>query len=154
MKKIIYLVLILAFTMSGSFAYASKNVFQFQINRYHTQRQSGQTLEVYVRYALKDSVDYSAFPDYLALRKTVLTYLEPTKELPTNTYWEIIAAKIGDDLAAHFPLSGVSVQLLVHGNETGEIYEPGFHGPIYTIGDVTPLGQIVTFAHKKEKHNK
>lgn len=154
MKKITSLFIALALILGSSLAYASKNVFQFQINGYHTQRQSGQTLEIYVRYALKDSIEYSAFPDYLDLRKIVLTYLEPTKELPVNTYWEIIAAKIGDDLAAHFPLSGVSVQILVHGNETGEIYEPGFHGPIYTIGDVTPLSQIVTFTHKKMKHHK
>ncbi len=149
MKKILYLI-IASILFSTTQIHASKNNFQFQINEYHTQRQSGQTLEVYIRYALKDTLNSDLYPDYKDLRKVALSYLEPTKEFPINTYWELIATAIGNELMKKFPLSGVSVQLLVHANETGEIYEPGFHGPIYTIGDVIPLNQIVTFGEKAE----
>lgn len=123
--------------------YAAKNNFQFQISRYHTARQGGQTLDFYVRYAMKDDVDYSKYPDYRELRNIVLPYLEPSEKLPVNTFWEIIAEKIAVDLVSRYPLAGISVQLLVHPNESGSISEPGFHGPIYTVGDVIPLSQVV-----------
>jgi hypothetical protein len=32
----------------------------------------------------------------------------------------------------------------VYPNENGDIYEPGFHGPIYTVGDVIALNQVVS----------
>ena len=146
MKKLTSVFILSLLISSTALAFA-KNNFQFQINSYHTQRQGGQTLDVYVRYAMKDNVPYSQYPDYRDLRKITLVYLEPSKELPVNTYWEIIAAKIGNDLKLRYPLSGVSVQLLVSPNEHGNIseasFEPGFHGPIYTKGDVIPLSQII-----------
>ena len=129
--------------MTTSSAFAGKNNFQFQVSNYHTQRQAGQTLDVNVRYALKDEVDYSRYPDYRELRAIVINYLEPSETLPTNTFWEIIAAKIAEDLQSRYPtFSGVSVQMVVHPNEKGAISEPGFHGPIYTVGDVNPFANL------------
>jgi len=118
------------------------NLFQFQIQHYHTKRQAGQTLDVYVRYKLNKDLPHNQYPDYLALRKRVVKYLEPSKEFPENTYWEFIAEKIGNDLFQHFPIAGISVQLLVYPNEKGKIYEPGFHGPIYTKGNIPPLAAL------------
>jgi hypothetical protein len=142
MNKFIQIFFVLILT-AAHIAHAAKNNFQFQISNYQTQRQGGQTLDLYVRYAMKDEIDYSRYPDYRELRSIALQYLEPSDKLPVNTYWEVIAAKIGDDLAARYPLAGISVQMLVHPNESGSIYEPGFHGPVYTAGDVVPFGQAV-----------
>ena len=97
---------------------------------------------------MKDNVDYSKYPDYKELRNITMKYLEPTKKLPVNTYWEIIAAKLGQELMSKYPFfSGVSIQFLVHPNENGTISEPGFHGPIYTTGDVVALSQVVMPNH-------
>ncbi len=104
---------------------------------------------MYVRYAMKDDADYSLYPDYRVLRSSVISYLEPSEKLPVNTFWEIIAANIGDELMSKYPFSGISVQMLVYPNENGTISEPGFHGPIYTVGDVTPLTDVVVpLGHK------
>lgn len=118
---------------------ATHNYFQFQIQQYHTQRQTGQTLNVYVKYALKPGLDASQYPDYVPMRQVVLNYLEPTEELPANVFWEIIAQKIGDELYNKFPVEGVSVQMMVFPSEPDHMYEPGFHGPIYTKGNIPAL---------------
>lgn len=144
MRNLIYLLIVSLSLATTSLAFASKNNFQFQINKYHTHRQSGQIIDLYVRYAMKDNVDYTQYPDYRELRKIAANYLEPTVNLPINTFWEIIAEKIGEDLMSRYPLAGISVQLLVYPDENGVISEPGFHGPIYTVGDVISLNQIVS----------
>lgn len=140
MKKIFYVVLIGLSLVFSNLAFASKNNFQFQVKKYHTQRQSGQTLDLNIRYALRDDVESSRYPDYRELREKALQYLEPSDGLPTNIFWEIIAAEIGQKLMADYPLSGVSIQLIVYDNVegTGSSYEPGDHGPIFTVGDVIP----------------
>jgi hypothetical protein len=146
MKKIIYFLIFNVAFLFITPLWASKNNFQFQLNEYHTQRQSGQTLDMYIRYSLKDEVAYSQYPDYRELRSIAITYLEPTAKFPADTYWEVIAAAIGEDLMARYPLSGVSIQLLVYPNENSNTYEPGFHGPIYTTGDVIPFNQSMNYS--------
>lgn len=143
LKKVILVAFFAVSLFAASYVFAANNNFQFQISNYHTTRQSGQVIDVFVRYAMKDDVDYTKYPDYRELRKIALKYLEPTSDLPVNIFWEVIAAKMAKDLMKRYPFAGISVQLLVHPNETGDIYEPGFHGPIYTVGDVIPLSQVV-----------
>jgi hypothetical protein len=143
MNKFLQIILICLTMAATSMIYAAKNNFQFQISNYHTERQGGQSLDLYVRYTIKDDVDYSQYPDYRELRNIALPYLEPSEKLPVNTFWEIIAAKIAEDLMPRYPIVGISVQILVYPNEKGSISEPGFHGPIYTIGDVIPFSQVV-----------
>lgn len=143
MKKLFYVIIFSFLLTSANAVFASKMNFQFQISDYHTQRQAGQTLDVYVRYAIKNEADASTYPDYRELREVVIGYLEPTANLPVNVFWEIIAAQLAEDLMSRYSFSGISVQLLVHPNEKGVIFEPGFHGPIYTVGDVIPLSQVV-----------
>ncbi|MDP3561649.1 MAG: hypothetical protein Q8R83_05695 [Legionellaceae bacterium] len=118
-----------------------KNYFQFSIAQYHTQRQSGQTINVYVRYAYTPHLSQDKYPDYRVLRTAILKYMEPSKELPAEVYWEIIATQMGKELMKNFPISGVSIQLDVKGNENPDPNksEPGDHGPIFTIGDIAPL---------------
>lgn len=137
--------LLLIFMLTvANISYAANNNFQFQISDYHTKRQGGQTIDVNVRYAIKDDVDYLKYPDYIKVREIVLTYLEPNQKFPVNTYWEILAANIGNDLLAQYPIfAGVSIQMIVYPNEKGAIPEPGFHGPIYTKGDVIPFSQVI-----------
>ena len=152
MKKIIHIFVISWIMVAGGVAFASKNNFQFQISHYHTQRQSGQTLDVNIRYAMKDGVDYSNYPDYRELRTIAMKYLEPSANLPINTFWEVIAEKLGEELMSRYPFSGISVQMLVYPNEKGVISEPGFHGPIYTVGDVIPFTQILLPILTGESH--
>ena len=154
MKKFIQLLLIHVLIFSSAAVFANKNNFQFQISEYHTQRQSGQTLAVYVRYALKDSVESSQYPDYRNLRAVVASYLEPSTKLPIDTYWEIIAEKMAQDLMSQYPLAGISIQLLVYPSERADAFEPGFHGPIYTVGDVIPLNQVVIPADRLDTNSK
>lgn len=149
MNNFIKIILVTVSLTASSLSFAAKNHFQFQITNYHTQRQSGQTIDVYVRYAMKDTVDYSKYPDYRDLRNIAMQYLEPTQQLPTNTFWEVIAAKLGDELMSRYPMAGVSVQLLTYPNPNGSISEPGFHGPIYTVGEVIPLSQVVLPSSKR-----
>ncbi|MBI5448470.1 MAG: hypothetical protein HY939_07100 [Gammaproteobacteria bacterium] len=139
MRKIIYGLLISVLLTTTSLAFASKNNFQFQVKEYHTQRQSGQTLDLNIRYALKDDLAISQYPDYRDLREKALHYLEPSEKLPADVYWELIAQEIGTDLMSHYPLSGISVQILVYSNDDPGRYEPGLHGPTYTVGDVIPF---------------
>lgn len=110
MKKLPQYILFAMLLVVTTLSFAAKNNFQFQIENYHTQRQSGQTFDFYIRYAMKDDVDYSKYPDYRELRNIAMSYFEPTEALPVNTYWEVIAATLADDLMSRYPLAGISVQ--------------------------------------------
>lgn len=116
-----------------------KNYFQFVIPEYHTSRQSGQTVTIYVRYAYKKNLDQGQYPDYRILRSAVLKYMEPSAELPENIFWEILATQMGKELMKDFPLDGVSIQLKVLDNQSPNSYEPGDHGPTFTVGEIEPL---------------
>lgn len=116
-----------------------KNYFQFAIPEYHTTRQSGQTVNIYVKYAYKKKTPTNEYPDYRTLRSVVLKYMEPSEEFPAEVFWEIIANNMGRELMQHFPLDGVSIQLEVLDNQNPDGYEPGDHGPTFTVGDIPPL---------------
>ena len=116
-----------------------KNYFQFVIPKFYTKRQSGQTVNIYVKYAYKQDLPTKEYPDYRILRTKVLKYMEPSKEFPAEIFWEIIATHMGRELMKDFPLDGVSIQLTVLDNQDPNRYEPGDHGPIFTMGKITPL---------------
>lgn len=119
-----------------------KNYFQFTIPKYQTSRQSGQTVNIYVRYAYKKNLSNNQYPDYRVLRTAVLKYMEPSEEFPAEVFWEILAPAMGRDLMKDFPLDGVSIQLEVLDNQNPDSFEPGDHGPTYTVGDIEPLHVI------------
>jgi len=120
-------------------ANGERNYFQFVISKYHTPRQAGQTVDIYVRYAYKKNLPSSQYPDYRELRTVVLKYMEPSNEFPADVFWEILASNMGNELMKDFPLDGVSIQLNVLDNPNPNSYEPGDHGPTYTVGDIAPL---------------
>ncbi len=126
---------------AGYDVHEESNYFQFMIPKYHTARQSGQILNIYVRYAYKKNLPITEYPDYRLLRSVVLNYMEPSVELPEHIFWEILAQQIGKDLMKNFPLTGISVQLEVLDNQNPDAYEPGDHGPIYTTGNIMSLGR-------------
>lgn len=130
-----------AFAKSYNENIKEKNYFQFNILKYHTQRQFGQTVSVYIRYAYIKDLPENEYPDYRKLRTTVLKYMEPSSEYPNEVFWEILATRMGRDLMKNYPLGGVSVQLDVLDNQNPDPneYEPGDHGPIFTIGEIEPL---------------
>jgi hypothetical protein len=138
MKMALLFISTLCFT-SNSFAETAieKNYFQFEVVKYHTTRQSGQTVNLYVKYAYKNNLKISDYPDYRELRKLAMKYLQPTKQLPENVYWEVLTPGIGKDLIKKFPIDAVSVQIEVLDNPSGN--EPGNHGSIYTYGNIIPL---------------
>lgn len=115
-----------------------KNYFQFMINDYHTRRQSGQVVHINIRYVYKAGLSEQDYPDYRLLRLQALQYMEPSEALPENVYWEILATRIGRDLMHHFPLEGISVQLVVLDKDNQAGNEPSDHGPIFTIGEIEP----------------
>lgn len=143
--KIILLVMVIVYYPPFSFASMSdedhneKNYFQFVIPKYNTSRQSGQTVNIYVRYAYKNNLPTNQYPDYRILRTAVLKYMEPSEEFPAEIFWEIIATEMGRDLMKDFPLDGVSIQLEVLDNQNPDSFEPGDHGPTFTVGNITPL---------------
>ncbi|MFA6302367.1 MAG: hypothetical protein WC627_04430 [Legionella sp.] len=145
--KSLFKVLLLVWVFATPFAWATsdvtaheeRNYFQFEIPKYETQRQGGQTVTVYVRYAYQKGLPESKYVDYRVMRQDILKFMEPTDEYPANVFWEILATTMGKDLMQHYPLDGVSVQLVVFDNPRPGTYEPGDHGPIYTIGTIEPL---------------
>lgn len=147
MKNLFKAIILLAIISHGSISFGASNdelkyehnYFQFVIPKYHTTRQSGQTVDIYVRYAYKKNLSPSDYPDYRKLRANVLKYMEPSGKFPENIFWEIIASNMGRELIKDFPLEGVSIQLIVHDNQTPKSYEPGAHGPIFTLGNILPL---------------
>ena len=114
------------------------NSFQFVIANYHTTRQSGQIVNVYIKYAYKKNLPPSEYFDYKLMRLKILKYMEPSEEFPAEIYWEIIASSMGRELMKDFPLDGVRIQLMVLDNQNPDSYEPGDHGPIFTMGHVDP----------------
>ena len=127
---------------SQDFKKADKNYFQFAITHYHTNRQAGQIVNIYIRYAYKDDLVEAEYPDYRLLRADSLKYMEPSDKFPENVFWEILAAEMGKELMKNYPLAGISVQLEVLDNQDPNSYEPSNHGPIYTKGDIEPLNVI------------
>jgi hypothetical protein len=116
-----------------------RNYFQFIIPKYHTMRQSGQTVTIYVRYAYRKDLPTNQYPDYRVLRAKILKYMEPSEEFPGELFWEILATHMGKELMKDFPLDGLSIQLTVLDNQNPNSYEPGDHGPIVTLGNIAPL---------------
>ncbi|MCE0724250.1 MULTISPECIES: hypothetical protein [Legionella] len=143
--KIILLVMVISYWPPSIWAstdnenHIEKNYFQFVIPEYHTNRQSGQTVNIYVRYAYKKKLPNNQYPDYRVLRTAVLKYMEPTVEFPAEVFWEILATAMGRDLMKNYPLDGVSIQLDVLDNQNPNSFEPGDHGPTFTVGDIEPL---------------
>jgi hypothetical protein len=143
--KTIFLIIVISYWPTSLWATSTpvdsgeKNYFQFVIPKYHTERQSGQTVNIYVRYAYKKNLPTSEYPDYRLLRTKILSYMEPSDKLPSDVFWEIIASNMGKDLMKDFLLDGVSIQLIVLDNPNSNSYEPGDHGPIFTIGNIAPL---------------
>ena len=131
------LICIMSFQVTATTQH-EKNYFQFEVANYHTQRQSGQTLNLYVRYAYKEGLDPSDYLDYRLLRNDAMKYLEPNEKFPMNTFWEILATDMGRELLNNYhALAAISIQMEVLDNAAGG--EPGVHGPIFTSGDIVPL---------------
>ena len=139
--RVIFLILICVLPSTQVTAASSipreRNYFQFEVANYHTERQSGQTLNLYIRFAYKEGLDPSKYVDYRTMRDQAMKYLEPNEKFPTNVYWEIIATDMARQLLKNYPLEAISVQMEVLDNPAGN--EPGNHGPVVTIGDIAPL---------------
>jgi hypothetical protein len=116
-----------------------KNYFQFAIPKYETKRQGGQVVNVYVRFAYKKDIPTSEYFDYRIMREDVLKYMEPSDNYPSEVFWEILATAMGRELMSKYPLDGISIQLDVINNLDPNAFEPGDHGPIYTVGQILPL---------------
>lgn len=116
-----------------------RNYFQFVIPKYETQRQGGQKVTIYVRFAYNKELPSSKYVDYRVMREEVLKYMEPSEEFPSEVFWEVLATQIGRELIKNHPIEGVSVQLEVLDNQNPNAYEPGDHGPVFTSGNIEPL---------------
>lgn len=143
-KKIIFFLIISIgsanlWAISNKVLETEKIYFKFAISKYATKRQGGRTANIYVKFSYKHALPPEKYVDYRLMRADVLKYMEPTKELPAELYWEIIAAKIGRVLKNKYPLDGVSVQIEILDDKNPDNTEPGDHGPIVTLGDIEPI---------------
>ncbi|BDD11242.1 hypothetical protein FUAX_36740 [Fulvitalea axinellae] len=115
--------------------------FMFQVLNRKTQRQGGQKVNLFVKYKY-DSHNEKLYPDYRKVRTTCIKYIQPSEKLPKDEQWEIITRKMAREVMDKYPVKAISIQWQTFPNEKPEgdaLYEPGFHGSIYTIGDITPL---------------
>jgi hypothetical protein len=110
----------------------SFTTFEFQINNFITKRQGGQAINVAIAYKYRGN-DY---PNYLDLREITINILNNFGD--ENTFWEYIAQEIGNTLYDKYieQITGITVKLTVLPHTTNNNYEPGLHGPTYTIGDI------------------
>jgi len=110
--------------------------FMFQVDGYQTANQGGHTLNLYFSYRYDQRIADADIPDYNALRRVVLTYLDqvdPSKGL----YWEILVRDYCSLLAAGFPIEAISCQMQVFPG-VGDGFQ-AIRSTTYTIGDIPAL---------------
>jgi hypothetical protein len=118
---------------------ADKRDFLFQVAGYKTKNQGGQTINLYFHYRYNDGIADTDIPNYVDLRTEALKYLNGI-DTTKNPYWETLDKTLCTQLKSDFPIEAISCQMQVYpDNRKGLPYEPGFHGTIYTIGDIEPL---------------
>lgn len=111
----------------------------FQVPRFHTNNQGGQTINFYLHYRYRPGLPVAQYPNYLQIRGMLLAYM--TRVNPKrNLFWEVLNTQICRQIKRSFPLQAISCQFQVYGdNRPGLPYEPGFHSSIVTIGNIQPL---------------
>jgi hypothetical protein len=120
-------------------ALTEKREFMFQIDKYVTKNQGGQTLNMYFHYRYNTGIATQDIPDYRDLRNAVITYLDHL-DTSQNPYWETLSKTICDNLKQKFPIEAISCQLQVASDtRSGLPNEPGVHSSITTIGDIDSL---------------
>ena len=112
--------------------------FNFAITAYNSSRQYGKCLNVIVSYRYPDLTHTI---DYRQMRNIALQYLEPTKEIPTNSQWEAVNTAYVKDMMKNFNITGISSQFQVQSLNNTFIDETGNHGSIITAGDAPALSQ-------------
>lgn len=110
----------------------SFTTFEFKITNFITKRQGGQSIDVGIFYKYRSD----NYPNYLDLRDITIDILNNYGD--ENTFWELIAQEIGNTLFKKYiyQITGIQVNLNVTPHTTNNNYEPGLHGPTYTIGDL------------------
>jgi len=110
----------------------SFTTFEFQIGNFVTKRQGGQAINVGIFYKYR----CDNYPNYLELREIAIDILNNFGD--ENTFWEFIAQEIGNTLFKKYfnVITGIQVKLSVLPHTTNNNFEPGLHGPTYTLGDI------------------
>jgi hypothetical protein len=123
-------------------------IYSFQISNLITPNQKGQILDVGIKYKYRQDVinnnygnnnqqNSDNYINYVDVRKYIIETLE--KQENPNQYWEVFAKDLGDYLYKTYykQVSGWEIKLTVLPHtQVNNFYEPGLHGPIYTIGDI------------------
>lgn len=123
-------------------ASTEKREFLFQIDRYTTANQDGQTMNMYFRYRYNASIADTDIPNYIDLRTKAIAFMDAV-DTSQNPYWETLNQQLCGELHDSFPIEAISCQLQVYPDDrTGAPYEPGFHSSIDTIGDIEPLAIV------------
>lgn len=123
-------------------ASAEKREFLFQIDRYDTENQGGQTLNLYFYYRYDAGLADADIPNFVDLRTKAIEFMDAV-DASQNPFWEVLNQQLCGQLHSTFPLEAISCQLQVYpDNREGLPYEPGFHSSIDTIGDIQPLAIV------------
>ena len=111
--------------------------FTFVASYVNSSRQLGKCLNIIVNYRYP-SVD--SYIDYIEMREMALWYAaEPTEELPWDSTWEKINESFIRNASNTFNISGITSQIQVMDHTSNPILvEPGNHGTIMTVGNMTP----------------
>lgn len=111
----------------------------FQIMKYHTANQGGQTINFYLHYRYRNGLPTAKYPNYEDIRHMLLSYMAQV-DPKRNLFWEILNTQICGKIKNSFPLQAISCQFQVYPDtRPGLPYEPGYHSSIVTIGNIEPL---------------
>ena len=111
--------------------------FTFVASYVNSSRQLGKCLNIIVNYRYPS---VNSYIDYIEMREMALWYAaEPTEELPWDSTWERINELFIYNVSNTFNISGISSQIQVMDHTSNPVLvEPGNHGTIMTLGDITP----------------
>ena len=130
------------------------NDFMFQIMNYETERQNGRTLNILVkyRYAIDPEKFYShdqvCVPNYIPIRQLILNDILDYDKYSKDIFWEVLGYSIAKEVYLTYKLIGTSIQIQVEPSFNISPVEPGVHGCITTIGDMSPWDNVVPYQPK------
>jgi hypothetical protein len=118
--------------------------FTFVVSHFNSTRQWGKCLNIIVKYRYLPGTTANStgggYLDYREMRKLALVLAQPTQDYPMNVQWEAVNHALVDEILLRYgsQITAVSSQMQVLHEMNLYIDEPGNHGSIVTVGDISP----------------